>query len=329
MDALEFKELLAAVDNAGNGLKEYLARPNPDNKSSKIEMLKNSSDARLKSIAYLYEKNIGKFFERQFQSSKLPEGMNPDFSQEPIDSYSKGDITIEEYKVSNDKGDELVFAMASDGQGRVYIDNIYDPRVGMTDYGTHKEICQMGHLIYKPEDYSYQTFGIPQKYKKPVLDQDGKETGYIDINSFWENIPLIREYKEKIAKRKRIEAYDEDIFNGINQFDKKIREIITSKEWLEVLKNNFKAIVGEEWTESFDFEEFKENLNKKKEGTEAYDEDILNGINQFDKEIREIIIPEEELEILKNNFKAIVGEEWTESFDFEEFKRDNTKEVKN
>jgi hypothetical protein len=79
----------------------------------------------------------------------------------------------------------------------VYIDNIYDPRVGMNDYGIPEKITQMGHLVYKPEDYESQVrLGVPEKYL-------GKRTagGYVDISALWEKIPVIKNFKEELKKR--------------------------------------------------------------------------------------------------------------------------------
>jgi hypothetical protein len=86
--------------------------------------------------------------------------------------------------------------MAHDDKGRVYIDNIYDPRVGVSDYGTLDQITQMGHLVYKPEDYSKQAnFGFPREYLREAEDS------YVDISALWENILIIKNYKEELIKR--------------------------------------------------------------------------------------------------------------------------------
>jgi hypothetical protein len=139
-----------------------------------------------------------------FINTEFPEDMIPEFSEEKrYDAYNKedlgpergNDIHIEEYKVGNEEGDELVYAMAYDDKGRVYIDNIYDPRVGMNDYGTLKEVVQMGHLVYKPEDYIRQATCVPEKYKKEV---DNK---YVDISSLWENLTIVKKFKETLEER--------------------------------------------------------------------------------------------------------------------------------
>ncbi|GEM_PF-5890951 len=146
-------------------------------------------------------------YEEEFQ--KFPKSMIPNFATTlPVDSYrkttkckdgSETEINIEEYEVKNSKtGEKLVFAMASDQEGRVYIDNVYDPDANMDGFGMHEPIINMGHLVYKPEDYKKQIVHIPEKY---VIDK-GK---YSDINKLWrENIPIIKEYKKLLEERGEI-----------------------------------------------------------------------------------------------------------------------------
>jgi hypothetical protein len=54
----------------------------------------------------------------------------------------------------------------------------------------------MGHLVYKPEDYRQQTYAIPEKYLK---EKDSHK--YIDISALWENIPVIKNFKEELRTR--------------------------------------------------------------------------------------------------------------------------------
>ncbi len=265
----EFGDLKKSIDLARKEKEyiDYLKNPNSNNSINKFQALKQSSNPKLKEMAEIYEKTIGTFFENAFKSTNLPENMTPDFKKKPTNSYNKGNVKIEEYTVKNDSGDELVFAMAEDEQGRVYIDDIYDPRIGVTDYGTHKKICQMGHLVFKPEDYTTQTFGIPEKYKKPVLDKEGKSTEYTDINTFWENIPLIAEYKKVVSSRKMFENLSEKdrnvMIKKIRDNDQAIRDEINKNPKggarLSSLKRSFKHLTKIDWSDSFDVE----SLNNK------------------------------------------------------------------
>lgn len=150
-----------------------------------------------------YPERVGEYMRKRF-AEPMPETLLPDFSKTNIvDSYEKGEssenpkdhICIEEYEVKSPEGDHLVFAMARNDAGQVYIDNIYDPRVGITDYGTYEKIVNMGHLVYKPNDYLEQAFGISEQDKERV----GRN--YVDITRLWERIPVIGQYKEELKRR--------------------------------------------------------------------------------------------------------------------------------
>ncbi len=178
----------------------------------KMEGMESYSE--LQKLALIYRENVGKIVEKMFRV-QFPESMTPNFSQSDIvDSYIKkdidpkrgNDINIEEYKVKSPEGDEVVFSMAYDSKGRVYIDNIYDPRVGVGSYGTLEEIVQMGHLVYKPQDHSKQTYVLPEKYKREVKD-NGK---YTDISSLLENISIVKKFKEKLIREGKLKDENAD-----------------------------------------------------------------------------------------------------------------------
>lgn len=192
-------------------IKDYLEKINENPEFSEILKLKNQElkafdlnnyKPELKKIVEIYNENISSYIEKCF-NAPFPKDMIPDFSiSNRIDTYFKPEdgwrnegITIEEYKVENKDGDVLIFAMAYDSKERVYIDNIYDPRVGMNDYGIPEKITQMGYLVYKPEDYVKQaTYGFPKKYRKEAGD-------YVDISALWEKIPVIENFKDELIKR--------------------------------------------------------------------------------------------------------------------------------
>src|SRR5690606_545488 len=122
-----------------------------------------------------------------------------------VDRYFKPDppgqndtgVWIEEFEVTNDQGEVLRWAMAEDTKGRVYIDNIYNPQVGINDYGVPAEITNMGLLVYKPEDYAQQTLGLTSKYTS------ASTLNYVDIHKFWsENFEPIKLYKQELERRK-------------------------------------------------------------------------------------------------------------------------------
>ena len=169
-----------------------------ENKNMSFEDLKK--DKSKNDITKKYNKSVGTIIKILFQKP-LPIDMTPKFNKsEIIKKYEKkcyGEkIKIEEYKVKNKNGDELIFAMAKDFKNRVYIDNIYDPNVGMNDYGIQSKIANMGYLVYKPEDYEFQCASILPEYKEKA------DYPYIDISKLWmENVPVIKDYIEELKKR--------------------------------------------------------------------------------------------------------------------------------
>ncbi len=201
---LEFK-------NIKNCLEEINKKPEYAERLKKTSLIfLERQNPELKKITDVYDKNIESYVEKFF-NIPFPKDMVPDFStKNRIDTYFKREIssknpkegiTVEEYKVESKEGDVLIFAMAYDSSGRVYIDNIYDPRVGMNDYGIPQKITQMGHLVYKPEDYDDQVrFGIPKKY----LNKKPSSGGYTDVSALWENLEPIKKYKEELKKRGEI-----------------------------------------------------------------------------------------------------------------------------
>ena len=122
----------------------------------------------------------------------------PDFNQEPVKRYIKTDdinkIKIEVFENKSPEGDTLCWEMATDNKGRTYVDNIYDPTVGIDNYGTPKKKTNMGMLIYKPEDYDTQVAFVPKKYTKELDD-------YVDISRLIELSKPVRMYKESLTSR--------------------------------------------------------------------------------------------------------------------------------
>lgn len=122
----------------------------------------------------------------------------PDFSKPAIKTYSKGDITIEEFEIATPEGDNLIYAMAHDKLGRVYIDNIYDKNSGVTPYGTYEQIVNAGILVYKPEDYREQVYNIPKELKSETGEYINS---YIDIADMFSLIPVVKRYRESLQSR--------------------------------------------------------------------------------------------------------------------------------
>lgn len=154
-----------------------------------------------------YDSFVGQFVTKLVER-KPPASMIPDFSlANRRDTYYKSDprsraenaTRIEEYDVRSPEGDLLRFAMAKDQFGRVFIDNVYDPRNRMTDYGTVENITQMGLLVYKAEDYTEQAgLGFPKESLKPSKNNPSI---YRDISGLWEKNPIIARYREELKRR--------------------------------------------------------------------------------------------------------------------------------
>ncbi len=267
----DFQELKECIDIARNEKEyiDYLKNPNTNEVTSMLEYFKNSENPKLKQMAISYEETIGSYIEKIFQKIQLPEDMNPDFNSKPENTYFKGEAKIEEYRVQSKEGDEIIFAMAQDTNGRVYIDNIYNGKeTNISDYGTYNEICQMGYLVFKPEDYSAQTFGILEKYKKTISNKEGQKTHYTDISGLWENIPVINEYKKTLNSKKSNEKIDLSrldnktrliIVKRIKEVDKAIREELKKDQkgkYLAELKKDFTQITKTEWSDEFQLEDF-------------------------------------------------------------------------
>jgi hypothetical protein len=165
------------------------AIPNKSDEWTMADIFSNK-DAQIVDFRNMMSMVAQKTVEKLFQNREMEELMKksnfiPDFNQNPINSYIKTDgknkIMIETFKVTSPEGDVLCWEMATDEHGRIYIDNIYDPRVGTDSYGTPAKKSNFGMLIYKPEDYSEQTPFVPSKYKgDPSEDRDFND--YVDIS---------------------------------------------------------------------------------------------------------------------------------------------------
>jgi len=166
---------------------------------TKIRDAKYSKEYILTNFFMLYQEGLQKFFKAaQSRYSKVMEerGMIPEFSiANRRDTYKKGNILVEEFTVVSKEGDVLVWAMAQDEKGRVYVDNVYDPLMPIDTYGTPSLKCNMGFIVYKPEDYTVQTMTIPSDMK-----EKSKEP-YTDISKFFEGFSIIQRYKEYLNKK--------------------------------------------------------------------------------------------------------------------------------
>lgn len=197
MDILNNQNLLS--------LEQIYQNLSPEDKTQSFLHLINSDTAStiqrsfINGISTLFSNTIEKMMTFDGSLDVVMEKTHfvPDFSQPPVKTYqlSRGEIYVEEYDQVSSSGDHLRWAMARDKKGRVYINNIYDPREKIDDYGTPHRKANFGILVYKTEDYQSQTTFINDKYKKESDD-------YIDISLLMERQYPIKKYKEALEKRK-------------------------------------------------------------------------------------------------------------------------------
>ena len=199
-DVIELKNLWGRIEERSKELKIGNLSQGDDEQKRYVRKLKEVGGLILKSL-----------IEGKRAATIEESGFYPDFSLKPVRRYVKGDaemkIRIEEFETTSPEGDCLRWAMAKDQKGRVYVDNIYDPRVGIDSYGTPKKKVNMGMLIYKPEDYVSQVWSIPEKYIKS-LDGESLEDkwylhsgDYVDISEFLGLMKPVQMYKEALKKR--------------------------------------------------------------------------------------------------------------------------------
>ena len=192
---VDYKKMVEAMNAVSN--------KNDNWRMTDIYLSKDPSLVRLgDEMKQLAQRITEGIFTNQALARKMEEShLVPDFSRRPIRKYIKTDgekqIRVEVFETTSAEGDILCWEMATDAKGRVYVDNIYDPTVGIDSYGTPKKKANMGMLIYKPEDYLSQLFSVSKKYIQDLGDGD-----YADISRLLELSPPVRLYKQSLLKRK-------------------------------------------------------------------------------------------------------------------------------
>jgi hypothetical protein len=146
-------------------------------------------------IKIMNEELIYPTTERIFKAATT--SFEPDFTKPPVNTYKKGNINIEEFEVTTPEGDNLIYAMANDDKGRVYIDNVYTKDSGISSYGTYTSLINAGMLVWKPEEYTTQTAHIPEEYKYKGLLYES----YDDIADIFSLVPVIKNYREHLKSR--------------------------------------------------------------------------------------------------------------------------------
>lgn len=121
-------------------------------------------------------------------------GFMPDYSQPPIQTTKRehsllGETIIDDYPAR--LGDtELIWSMARDRSGRVWIENIRVKSAPVSTYGTSSIVFNGGILTCKPLEYQSQTGGLDRNERNDFDRQ------YDDITPLLENLLPIWEYRK-------------------------------------------------------------------------------------------------------------------------------------
>ncbi len=138
--------------------------------------------------------------DRVFES--LP-GFMPDFRNylgaEIREHTMLGRITVEHFaaRIGNES---IVWSMASDAEGRVWVDNIKLKNSGVTSYGTAACVFDGGIVTSKPVEYAKQSDGL-----KDMQERVPYKGRYEDITLALDHLLPIREYRKArgIVRAKR------------------------------------------------------------------------------------------------------------------------------
>lgn len=126
-------------------------------------------------------------------------GAVPDFAQQPvavaIDEHPQlGQIRIETFH-HHANNTTYEWQMASDSEGRTWIQRIRFANASPSAYGTDKEMVYSGILTSKPLEYKEQLSAIPSGLRREVSDR------YEDITPFLAQFSPIAQYKAQIEQR--------------------------------------------------------------------------------------------------------------------------------
>jgi hypothetical protein len=124
----------------------------------------------------------------------------PDFRQEPTATYASthsmlGPITVEEFPATLD-GRAVTWSMAKDGEGRVWIENVYFPDSDITSYGNRTEVINMGVMTSKPLDYEQQADMLEMGTERVPLRVNDRPFNYTDITPSLDKLLPIAFYRE-------------------------------------------------------------------------------------------------------------------------------------
>jgi len=213
-----------------------------------------------------FDKNIFNIF--KLDELEIPKGLTPDFKSDFVSRYIFDDlyfgrIVSETFSSTvNNKKAKIVFMV--DKKGEVWIDDISYEDPGITTYGTNKTLIPSGILTTLPLDKKQdnlvmQLIGSMYKslneiktnfkeeefrkiYSKfidiafKVFKEVGynKNSDYIDITKFLENLKIIQDYEQSDRYKKAVDVLN----NGFKNTDTKLIAEISREEVESIFENS-------------------------------------------------------------------------------------------
>lgn len=144
--------------------------------------------------------------------AKLP-GFVPDFTQSPFETYGRthpflGDVILEVYK-GELASKSVLWHMAHDDQGRIWVDRLELQEAAPTSYGVPAQVVDAGILTLQPlVDKDKGRYDLIKSYTRKV--KDARET-VLDVTEFLDELAPISLYRaHRSIKRTTPERNDDD-----------------------------------------------------------------------------------------------------------------------
>lgn len=144
--------------------------------------------------------SIGAYFESLDGMFDAMPGFVPDFTKLPTQTHARehtmlGEILVDDY--TGVYGNQaVVWSMARDKDGAVWIENIRLANNEVSSYGNFTEIFDAGLLTNKPLEYPDQADGL-----KEMTEKVPHKSGYVDITPVLARLKPIRQYKQALQAR--------------------------------------------------------------------------------------------------------------------------------
>lgn len=153
--------------------------------------LDKEGSEKLKDAGY---RSVGDYLNRlDIVFDKLP-GFMPDFHQPPLTIEKRGHTLLGqvnvEYYPAHLGSEPIVWSIASDQHGRVWIDNIRLVNNKVSSYGTSSRVFDAGVLTSKPLEYAEQSSGLTDNERTRFNNE------YYDITAALRNLLPVRLYLE-------------------------------------------------------------------------------------------------------------------------------------